>query len=501
MFIVVFFYFAICFGRRGRVSRTIMSDNGPARYLYTPLKAIGSMLPLWTGSKKQTAVSNRIEPLSTTASVLRPRLICATGSDTEGPASLLGKQDSNEGGDDDSQMSDSDEFVDCDPLPQSLLAINGRIPEDSRKNGCEQSQADASRVIDLPASSNPSKIPSQVRVFLRCKPSIGPKFLKVVTSNEVLFRQKTQTICGAGERVRQKQYFFSRVFEESVDQEEVFVEVALPVVERVFTEHTDELILAFGPSGSGKTYSLGCDGILGRALASILRKADGLLSKVDVTPHGWSGTTAGAVQHTKEVCNQPICTYSVWISFVECYDLLDDCSQNSARRAHKFRVDKDSNPYINEIREMRIESFEEGESLIQRAVVSRSVAATRVNQASSRGHLLVTIKVLKFDGVSSKPKISRLAVADLAGSENSTNSSAGLQLREATKINRGLFNLCRCISAISGGKNGKSEGIIPFRGCQLTTALRPYIQQAHLTFLLHVDPSNENQTRETRDVI
>ncbi|CAK0819380.1 unnamed protein product, partial [Prorocentrum cordatum] len=90
-------------------------------------------------------------------------------------------------------------------------------------------------------------------------------------------------------------------------------------------------------------------------------------------------------------------------------------------------------------------------------------AETKLNKASSRSHAVFQVRVRRQDRARAGPgglinrhaeyTCSRLNVVDLAGSERVKKSGAeGVQLREATMINKSLLSLGNVVSALAAKK-------------------------------------------------
>jgi kinesin family protein 3/17 len=103
--------------------------------------------------------------------------------------------------------------------------------------------------------------------------------------------------------------------------------------------------------------------------------------------------------------------------------------------------------------------------------LNRHVAATLMNEHSSRSHSVFTITVesseMKEDG-KAHIKVGKLNIVDLAGSERQSKTGAtGDRLKEASKINLSLSTLCHVISSLTDPKCT----YIPYRDSRLTRIL------------------------------
>lgn len=83
---------------------------------------------------------------------------------------------------------------------------------------------------------------------------------------------------------------------------------------------------------------------------------------------------------------------------------------------------------------------------------NRMIGSTLMNAQSSRSHALLTL-TLRQQGPDGAVRVSKLNVADLAGSEKVGKTGAtGETLDEACKINTSLSALCLVISALADGR-------------------------------------------------
>lgn len=95
-----------------------------------------------------------------------------------------------------------------------------------------------------------------------------------------------------------------------------------------------------------------------------------------------------------------------------------------------------------------VSSPEEAFRLISVGKQCQKVAATRLNQASSRSHSLLTIKAVRVVDKENPrfARISSLTFCDLAGSERTEKAATSgqvLRMREAANINTSLLTLGR----------------------------------------------------------
>ncbi|KAJ3204175.1 hypothetical protein HDU82_006021 [Entophlyctis luteolus] len=393
--------------------------------------------------------------------------------------------------------------------------------------------------------------PAPVRAFLRLRPSLHPAAPRVVHR---LSNHPEKVSLARSPSHSDPVYTFNDVFDEDASQDDVFRAAALPLLTRLFDRKnpqnttsaytgdaggdstplndaaSDELIMAYGPSGSGKTFSL--NSILAKAVDFLVRKispAEGdnntNFPVINIKPLRWNEVQYSAAPGEASFSKSSASGFhTLWISFVEiwndtCFDLLDPSLNLSKGRKLKLHSDvfvSDSPPVfeqfltkktpfqiLKDLTEIQIVNVKQAMDLISQVHELRRTAETKVNRASSRSHLITTLKLLKFTNSSNTPQISRIAIADLAGSENAKQTGAGGDLLdEAITINLSLHYLSECVKGMvksqkTGTCNLKSK--TAFRNCQLTQFLYPYFRSGLVTFLFHVNPANEEQTKAVLD--
>nr|XP_047128892.1 kinesin-like protein KIF20B isoform X3 [Hydra vulgaris] len=214
---------------------------------------------------------------------------------------------------------------------------------------------------------------------------------------------------------------------------------------------------------------------------SVIQKSDSnidILSVIDeeIRQRIADNTTVNLENHGKNI------QYSIWISFMEIYnelmyDLFDPSSivKGKKRTALKLGDDKNGNPYVKDLREVCVNSSDEAYKLLRLGQQNRRMAATKLNQSSSRSHSIFSIKLLKIvdEQVS---RMSRISIVDLAGSERYCKTQAASdRLKEASNINSSIMTLGQCISALRYNQiHPKCQTIIPFRESKLTRLFQSF---------------------------
>lgn len=135
--------------------------------------------------------------------------------------------------------------------------------------------------------------------------------------------------------------------------------------------------------------------------------------------------------------------------------------------------------YVENASETEISSPEQGYELLCTAMKNRHVASTLANDQSSRSHCIMQLLIerqctqsLGAGEVIEQIRKSRLNIVDLAGSERQkATQTQGVQLEEASSINRSLANLGLVIQALTKVSMGKNAHV-HYRDSKLTYLLR-----------------------------
>ncbi|XP_039223567.1 kinesin-like protein KIF1B isoform X27 [Crotalus tigris] len=172
-------------------------------------------------------------------------------------------------------------------------------------------------------------------------------------------------------------------------------------------------------------------------------------------------------------------SYSVEVSYMEIYcervrDLLNPKNKGNLRvREHPLL-----GPYVEDLSKLAVTSYTDIADLMDAGNKARTVAATNMNETSSRSHAVFTIvftqKKLDVETNLSTEKVSKISLVDLAGSERADSTGAkGTRLKEGANINKSLTTLGKVISALAEvSKKKKKTDFIPYRDSVLTWLLR-----------------------------
>ncbi|XP_010351025.1 kinesin-like protein KIF13A isoform X8 [Rhinopithecus roxellana] len=261
-------------------------------------------------------------------------------------------------------------------------------------------------------------------------------------------------------------------------QEVVFKCLGEGILEKAFQGY-NACIFAYGQTGSGKSFSM-----MGHAeqLGLIPRLCCALFKRISLE------------QNESQ-------TFKVEVSYMEIYnekvrDLLDP---KGNRQSLKVREHKVLGPYVDGLSQLAVTSFEDIESLMSEGNKSRTVAATNMNEESSRSHavfnIIITQTLYDLQSGNSGEKVSKVSLVDLAGSERvSKTGAAGERLKEGSNINKSLTTLGLVISSLADQAAGKGKNkFVPYRDSVLTWLLKDNLGgNSQTSMIATISPAADN---------
>ena len=317
-----------------------------------------------------------------------------------------------------------------------------------------------------------------IKCVVRCRPlnskekGLGAKCITISADSKVVIvenkDEKNQTNKG--------KYAMDRVFDETVTQEELFLEIGEPILKN-FIGGYNCTIFCYGQTGAGKTHTM--MGPLDQLFEEV-SESHGLIPRIIHYIFNEKEKVYNIItNNTTEKCKN--IKYQVKTCVMEIYQeqIIDLLSNNQNKKDPpaelKIKEDPKKGMYIQGITEAEVLNAKEAKSLILSGLKSRHVAATEMNAESSRSHLLFSI-YLNAQYIDQKngevKKSSRLHLIDLAGSERQKKTKAvGERIKEACMINKSLSTLGNVINALVEVAEGKGK-YIPFRDSKLTYFLK-----------------------------
>lgn len=301
-----------------------------------------------------------------------------------------------------------------------------------------------------------------IRVAVRVRPLNSREQARAVDSSLEWNIGKTEIAqILSGRPVPANTFAFDQVFDETANNEDVFENLARPVVQAAL-EGFNATIFAYGQTSSGKTHSmLGSESDPGVTRRSIQRVFHQMIEMQDRQ-------------------------FLLRASYIEIYqeiirDLLEPSHDN-------LKIHEDLNRRVYcDAREEVVGSVDEVMDIISRGESVRAVGETNMNDRSSRSHTIFTLLIESRerrqvieggdvgdelnDGIA--VRASTLSLVDLAGSERAALTGAeGVRLKEGSHINKSLLTLGNVINKLSSGE-AAATAHVPYRDSKLTRILQP----------------------------
>ncbi|ORZ22364.1 hypothetical protein BCR42DRAFT_368208 [Absidia repens] len=272
------------------------------------------------------------------------------------------------------------------------------------------------------------------------------------------------------------------------DQQTVYNDLGEELLNHAFDGYNC-CIFAYGQTGSGKSYSMmgyGEDkGIIPRTCSELFNRIN---------------------QNT-----DPSLTFAAEVSYIEIYnekvrDLLNPKNKGNL----KVREHPSTGPYVEDLSRLLVTSFDDINHLMDEGNKARTVAATNMNETSSRSHAVFTLFLTqkRIDDLTKleTEKVARISLVDLAGSERANSTGAtGTRLKEGANINRSLTTLGKVIAGLAeqslaeGRKGRKSKEVfVPYRDSILTWLLKDSLGGNSKTAMIAaISPADYDETLST----
>ncbi|XP_036950876.1 kinesin-like protein KIF13B isoform X4 [Acanthopagrus latus] len=335
----------------------------------------------------------------------------------------------------------------------------------------------------------PSLDDANVKVAVRVRPMNRRE--KELNTKCVVEMVKNQTILHpnlgkADSRSQSKVFAYDYCFwsmdetdkENFAGQEVVFQCLGESLLRNAFQGY-NACIFAYGQTGSGKSYTMmgtgDQPGLIPRLCSALFERTQ----------------TEGRKEES----------FTVEVSYMEIYnekvrDLLDP---KGGRQPLRVREHKVLGPYVDGLSRLAVASYKDIESLMSEGNKSRTVAATNMNEESSRSHavfnIILTHTLKDLQSGTSGEKVSRLSLVDLAGSERAAKTgAAGERLKEGSNINKSLTTLGLVISALAEQGTAKNKNkFVPYRDSVLTWLLKDCLGgNSRTAMVATVSPAADN---------
>lgn len=253
-------------------------------------------------------------------------------------------------------------------------------------------------------------------------------------------------------------------------QSDIFDYSIRPTVDDILNGYNGT-VFAYGQTGAGKSFTM-----MGSSIDDLENR--GVIPRI-------------VEQIFASIMSSPsTIEYTVRVSYMEIYmerirDLM--APQNDNLPVHE---EKNRGVYVKGLLEIYVSSVQEVFEVMRRGGNARAVAATNMNQESSRSHSIFVITVTQKNVETGSAKSGQLFLVDLAGSEKVGKTGAsGQTLEEAKKINKSLSALGMVINSLTDGKSSH----VPYRDSKLTRILQESLGgNSRTTLIINCSPSSYN---------
>ncbi|KAH8671158.1 kinesin heavy chain [Xylariales sp. PMI_506] len=342
-----------------------------------------------------------------------------------------------------------------------------------------------------PAGGGNIKVVVRVRPFNSREIERGSKCVVEMKNNQTILTPPPDAAHsnpkGAKGDMTQKVFAFDRSYwsfdknaSNYAGQENLHNDLGKPLLDNAF-EGYNNCIFAYGQTGSGKSYSMMGYG-----------KEHGIIPKI----------CQDMFERIRDLQEDKTLKCTVEVSYLEIYnERVRDLLNPSTKGNLKVREHPSTGPYVEDLAKLVVNSFQEIENLMDEGNKARTVAATNMNETSSRSHavftLMLTQKKVDTETKMEMEKVAKISLVDLAGSERATSTGAtGARLKEGAEINRSLSTLGRVIAALadlSTGKKKKGASQVPYRDSVLTWLLKDSLGGNSMTAMIAaISPADIN---------
>ncbi|KAI4189543.1 MAG: hypothetical protein L6R41_001397 [Letrouitia leprolyta] len=272
---------------------------------------------------------------------------------------------------------------------------------------------------------------------------------------------------------------FNRKDPHFAGQDNLFNDLGSPLLDNAFQGYNN-CIFAYGQTGSGKSYSMMGYG-----------KESGVIPRI----------CEDMFERITELQQDKSLSYTVEVSYLEIYnERVRDLLNPSTKGNLKVREHPATGPYVEDLAKLVVRSFPEIQHLMDEGNKARTVAATSMNDTSSRSHAVFTLIVTQrrhdVETSMDTEKVAKISLVDLAGSERATSTRAtGARLKEGAEINRSLSTLGRVIAALADLSTGKKKNMsmVPYRDSVLTWLLKDSLGGNSMTAMIAaISPADIN---------
>ncbi|GAA5962581.1 hypothetical protein JCM3765_003737 [Sporobolomyces pararoseus] len=344
-----------------------------------------------------------------------------------------------------------------------------------------------------------------IKVVVRCRPlntrelNRGAKGLIRMEGNNTYLDPPESTNSSGGRAIEKetKSFAFDKSYWSACGKDEpgyasqqtLYDDLGKDLLDHSF-QGFNTCIFAYGQTGSGKSYSMmgyGSD----RGIIPLICEA--LFERIK----------------EREAAEEGL-KFTVEVSYTEIYqEKVRDLLNPSNKGTLKVREHPTLGPYVEGLSKCAVVNFEDIEHLMDEGTKARTVAATNMNETSSRSHAVFTLLLTqkRHDSTTNMTgeKVSRISLVDLAGSERANATGAtGTRLKEGALINKSLTTLGRVIAALAAASGGQGKDAkkaaekVPYRDSVLTWLLKDSLGGNSKTAMIAaISPADYEETLST----
>ena len=366
-----------------------------------------------------------------------------------------------------------------------------------------------------------------VAVAVRCRPMSSKELARgcqnivtVTNGNAIHIDPPSGEIGKTASKQDAKDFTFDHCYDHTSTQRQVYRDLGQPMVTKAL-DGFNGTIFAYGQTGSGKTHSMMGYADENVAYAEIEEKDDQrgivpqlnadlwtrLHEKVKKLTEKAEAEKAETVAEAEAAgtplpdTQLPTIKFMVAVSFLEVYneEIKDLLNPNDKKLNIREKADKGI--FVDGLAELIVRDTKDLLRLLYQGNAVRRVAATNMNDQSSRSHSVFTIMIDQRTsthlpgGLTKELTVkAKLNLVDLAGSERANKTgAAGSTLKEGANINLSLMALGNVINALSEGTKKGQKKVIPYRDSKLTRLLQESLGGNSATLMIAaISPADYN---------
>jgi kinesin family protein 1/kinesin family protein 3/17 len=337
-----------------------------------------------------------------------------------------------------------------------------------------------------------------VRVAVRARP-FSQRDADHGASEVTLVDEGANTVeLAASDTVEARTFTFDHAYGAAAKQQTIYEDVGRPMMEAAF-EGYNATVFAYGQTGSGKTHTM--MGAGGAADEIKVQGANGGASEMPAEA-GIIPRLNAELFATVDARRSDDLKFLVTVSFLEIYNEVVKDLLNPSDRQLKIRESPQVGIYVQDLAELVVRTAADVAKLLEQGNRVRAVAATQMNERSSRSHSCFTIRVQQ-KRQEQRGKImkeiamnAKINLVDLAGCERASKTGAtGGRLKEGAAINKSLSALGTVINSLAEGAEH-----VAYRDSKLTRLLQESLGgNAQCTMVANVSAAsfNADETRST----